>query len=232
MTNPKIFYDGYDIAKYAPYPNVVGFTTNPTILRQGNIKNYKQFYESNKEYIANRPISFQVCSTEPEKVLQQAREISSIGQHIYVKIPIVDVNGQSMLQTIQQVLNEGIFVNITAIFTREQILDIFNILQSCTTPFIVSVFGGRISDTGVDPLDILAFAVDTMKPIAGCEILWAGVKDNLVLSKSSAIGCHIVTLPDAIMQRINRIGQSLDNLSVDTVKSFINDAVEGKLTIL
>lgn len=232
MLLPKIFYDGCDFAKFASYPNVVGFTTNTTIMRQSNQLNYKAFYDANQGLIQARPISFQIFSDDPETVLQQARQIHSLGTNIYVKVPVINSQGDSMMNVVDQLLREGIQVNVTAIFTKNQIDTVYSTIQSTQTPVIVSVFGGRISDTGVNPKEIIAYAVEVCKANPKIEILWAGCKDNLVIQNARDVGCHIVTLPDAILSRINRLGQPLTNLSQDTVKSFLKDAVEGCLQIV
>lgn len=231
MRSPKIFYDGCDFAKFAGYPNVVGFTTNTTIMRQSGKLNYKQFYEENKASIAGRAISFQVFSDDPFVVLEQARKIHALGENIYVKVPVINSRGESLLDVAKQLLNEGIQVNVTAIFTEQQLLEVSRAILDTPTPAIVSVFGGRISDTGVNPKEIVGFAVERVKSNPKIEVLWAGCKDNLVIQNASDVGCQIVTLPDAILSRINRLGQPLDTLSQDTVKSFLKDAVEGGLSI-
>lgn len=231
MGGPKIFYDGCDLAKFASYPNVVGFTTNTTIMRQSGKLNYKQFYEENKALIAGRAISFQVFSDDPFVVLEQARKIHMLGENIYVKVPVINSRGESLLDVAKQLLDEGIQVNVTAIFTEHQVLEVSRAILNTPTPAIVSVFGGRISDTGVNPKEIVGFAVERVKSNPKIEVLWAGCKDNLVIQNATDVGCQIVTLPDAILSRINRLGQPLDTLSQDTVKSFLKDAVEGGLSI-
>ena len=228
---PKIFYDGCDITKFGSYQGVVGFTTNTTIMRQSNQLNYKIFYEQNKDLINGRPISFQIFSNDKNEILLQAKMIYSIGNNIYVKVPVINSNGESLLDIIKILLDEGIKINITAVFTQDQIDLIQPIVLDTKTPTIVSIFGGRISDTGVNPKDIISYAVNLFKDNLSVEVLWAGCKDNLVIKNADDIGCHIVTLPDTIMMRINRIGQPLNNLSQDTVKSFLKDALEGALRI-
>jgi transaldolase len=228
---PKIFYDGCDIKKFGSYPGVVGFTTNTTIMRQSNELNYKIFYEQNKDLINDRPISFQIFSNDKNEILLQAKMINAIANNIYVKVPVINSNGESLLDIIKILLDDGIKINITAVFTQDQIDLIQAIVLNTKTPTIVSIFGGRISDTGVNPKDIISYAVNLFKDNLSVEVLWAGCKDNLVLKNADDIGCHIVTLPDTIMTRINRIGQPLNNLSQDTVKSFLKDALEGALRI-
>ena len=227
----KVFYDGCDIKKFGSYDSVVGFTTNTTIMRQANMLNYTRFYDDNKEYINGRPISFQIFSDDPNVIKEQAKKISLIGNNIYVKVPIINSIGEQLVDTAVELLNSGVQVNITAVFTMEQIDLLSSKLTNIQTPTIVSVFGGRISDTGVNPKRVIEYAVGSFKNNKNIEVLWAGCKDNLVLQNASDIGCHIVTLPEAIMSRINRIGQPLSNLSQDTVKSFLKDALDGGLSI-
>lgn len=228
----KLFYDGCDIKKFGDYPNIVGFTTNPTIMKQSGQSNYRAFYEANKEYIRDRPISMQVFSDDPHEILEQAKKIASIGKNVIVKVPVVTSKGESNLPVIRDILENDIPVNITAIFTKSQIEEVSLRLNGVSTDFIISIFAGRISDTGVDPKDIVKYAVDTFATYPNAQILWAGVKDNLVVKNSNDVGCHIATLPDAILLRINRLGQSLENLSTDTVKSFLSDAITNNTSIL
>jgi transaldolase len=227
----KLFYDGCDIQKYGAYPNIAGFTTNPTIMKQAAINNYRKFYNDNVNAIGGRPISMQVFSDNPSIILEQAKQIYSIGSNVIVKIPVVTSNGESNLNVIQEVLNNKIPINITAVFTEDQINEIASYIMNTSTPVIVSIFAGRISDTGKNPKEIVKIAVDTFKSNSNIEILWAGVKDNLVINNSDEIGCHIATLPDTILSRINRLGQPLQNLSKDTVKSFLQDALSNNLSI-
>jgi transaldolase len=230
--DPKIFYDGADIVKFGGQAGVVGFTTNTTIMRQGGKLNYTDFYRANADVIAGRPISFQIFTDDATEAEVQARAISSIGPNIYVKVPIINSRGISMIPTIVKLLGEGIKINITAIFTEEQIASIAaSAISSTSTPTIVSVFAGRISDTGVNPKGLIGNAVNAFKSNPLIEVLWAGCKDNLVIQNARDVGCQIVTLPDAIMQRINRIGQPLTTLSQETVASFLKDGVDGGLTV-
>ncbi len=230
----KVFYDGTDMLRFAHHPLVVGFTTNTTIMRQSNQLCYQRFYETYVDQIKGRPISFQVFSDDSSTVREQARMIRSISNHpIYVKVPVSNSTGETFLPVILELLEEEIPINVTAVFTKEQIDLIYESLSlhKKATSAIVSIFGGRISDTGVEPKEIIRYAVERFVTLPWVEILWAGVKDNLILQQCQEVGCHIATLPDAIMSRIDRIGQPLDDLSKDTVRSFLKDAVDGKLTI-
>jgi transaldolase len=227
----KIFYDGCDIVKYGSISSVVGFTTNTTIMRQSNQLNFTEFYNTNKKYINDRPISFQIFSDDVSMIKEQARKISAIGKNVYSKIPVINSRGEQLIDTALELLNEGVKVNITAVFTINQIDLIASKIVNVQTPTIVSVFGGRISDAGVNPKATIKYAVDSFKSNPNIEVLWAGCRDNLVIEYASEIGCHIVTLPDAVISRIHRIGQSLDNLSQEVVNSFLKDAVDGGLQI-
>lgn len=229
----KVFYEGCDIAKYGSSPLVVGFTTNTTLMCQSNQLCYQTFYEANKDMIQGRPISFQIFSDYVTTIEDQAYQIHSLGDSVYVTIPIINSRGESLLPVITKLSEQGIRVNITAVFTVPQLTQIREALRSSpsTTPIVVSVFGGLISDTGVVPQNMIQHAVHEFSRLKHVEVMWVGVKDNLILDLANEVNCHIVTLPDSIMGRINRIGQSLDNLSKETVASFLKDAVEGRLCI-
>jgi transaldolase len=230
----KIFYDGCNIDTYGSFPNVVGFTTNTSIMRQSKQLCYETFYETYKDVIAGRPISFQVFSDDPLVVLEQARSIHSIGPNVYAKIPVISSTGSSFLHVISTLIQEGIKVNITSVFTIDQIKSIYDTLYSLSrtdVPVIVSVFGGRISDTGIIPKTMIQFAVHLYSNLKFVEVLWAGVRDNLVIQQADEIGCHIVTLPDAIISKIQRLGMSLDDLGKDMVATFLKDGQDGKLYI-
>ena len=228
--DPKIFYDGYDLEKYDGL--YVGITTNPSIIRQSGYKSYKTFYDDKKKIIQNCPISFQVFSDSETEIVEQAKHIRSIGTNVYVKVPIVNSKGESNMSAINNILSMNTPVNITAVFTKEQIDFIYNtLINKKSTSVIISIFGGRISDTGVDPKETVKYACDTFKDHLEVEILWCGCRDNLVIQHAKDIGCHIVTLPDNVISRISRIGTSLTSASEDVVKMFMKDALDNKLII-
>lgn len=223
----KLFYDGCNLTTFASYPNVIGFTTNTSIMKQSKQFSYKTFYDEHRELIADRPISFQIFSDEPSVILEQAKQIHSLGKSIYVKIPVMNSKGEYLLDTISQLLKDNIYVNITAVCTKEQINRIVEMLSTCPkTPTIVSVFSGRISDTGTDPREMISYAVQSVSSMSWVEILWAGVRDNLAFDYASKIGCHIITVPDAVLSRAHRIGQPLDGLTTEVVTSFLKDGKE------
>jgi transaldolase len=232
MSFPKIYYDGFDFEKYGTLECVSGYTTNTTIMRQGNKLNYKKFYEDNKSTINGKPISFQVFSDDNNTIIKQAREINSIGPNIYVKVPCVNSKNESLMDTIVLLLNENIKINITVVIMHQQLDSIYSYIKDIQTPTIVSVFGGRISDSGFNPKETIQYATNLFRENKNIEVLWAGCKDNLVIQNAKDTNCHIVTLPDAIISRINRLELPLEGLSQDIAKAFLKDGIEGQLSIL
>lgn len=227
-----LYYDGTNISKYGGLDFISGFTTNTSFMAQSGWGSYQSFYATNMAYIGDRPISFQVFGDSDETLLQQARDISNIGSNVYVKIPVIKSDGRSNMKIIRSLLQNGIKVNITAVFTLEQCRDIYtHVLDCCTTPFIVSVFAGRISDTGVNPVDTVRRACDMFKDMPNAHILWAGCKDVASITVAQDAGCHIITVPDVILDRIDRKGKNLTAFSMETVATFNSDAVRAGLTV-
>jgi transaldolase len=222
LSRVKVFYDGDNISKYHSHSSVVGFTMNSTFIKQSGAKSWKAFYDTNAKYISGRPISLQV--TNDSDIEAQARELHSFGNNVFVKIPVVSSSGESNMPVINKLLNDNIKINITCVFTQEQVKEVFTSLVHTSTPCIVSIFAGGIADTGIEPLETGELAVRLSKEHSNVEILWAGVKDNLAFKKCIDFGCHIITVPDNVMDRMNRIGLNLHQMSIDKVKLFNNDA--------
>ena len=218
----SFYYDGTNIKKYGEFPNVSGFTMNSTFIKQSGFASYKAFYDSNSEYINNRPISLQV--TSDSIIVEDAKALSSFGPNVYVKISVLNSSGNSNLPVIKSLLEEGIKVNITCVYTEKQILDTYKALSDITTPYVISIFAGGISDTGLDPIPYIELAVNTFKSNPNAQILWAGVKDNVAIKNSIKLGCHIITIPDSVMDRLGRIGLDLHQMSIDKVKLFNTDS--------
>lgn len=221
-TKLKVFYDGDNIQKYCNHPRVVGFTMNSTFIKQSGTNSWKEFYDTNNSFIRSRPISLQV--TNDEEVEQQAYKLHAFDANIYVKVPVLNSKGESNLSTINRLLAQGVKVNITCVYTHEQVETVFDTLENKNTPAIVSIFAGGISDAGHDPVPTVSLAVQLAKAFPNVEILWAGVKDNLAFQKCVETGCHIITVPDSVMDRMNRIGLDLHQMSIDKVKLFNTDA--------
>ena len=216
------YYDGDKIEKYANFPNVSGFTMNSTFIKQSGFLSYREFYNANYKFINNRPISLQV--TSDNTIVEDAKALSLFGSNIYVKVSILNSSGNSNLPLIKELLEQGIKINVTCVYTKQQILDTYEVLSSVNTPYIVSIFAGGISDTGLDPLPYIQLAVDTFKPNPNAQILWAGVKDNVAIKNSIKVGCHIITIPDSVMDRLGRLDLDLHQMSIDKVKLFNKDA--------
>jgi transaldolase len=217
----KIFYDGNNINKYVDYPSVVGITTNSTFIAQSGFTSYTKFMKTYSEKIRGRPISLQVWSEE--HMADQARQLASLG-NVYVKIPIKNTLGEYNIPLINKLLEESVKINITCVYTETQLNELEAGLVHTETPVIISVFAGGISDAGLDSLPTIFKAVQLFKNQPNVEILWAGCKDNYSIVSADRVGCHIITLPDSIMDRINRIGTDLEKMTVDKVKLFNNDS--------
>ena len=227
MNRIKIFYDGVNIQKY--HNKVCGFTTNTTIMKQGGELNYHNFFNKYKTLISDKPISFQIWETDEAKAIQDCYTLNSFGSNIYIKVPVIKEDGTNNLQLICKLIDLGFKINITSVFTASQLLSIYEINDKIKTPCIVSIFCGRISDTGVNPTDIMKFGITLFSKNKNVEILWAGCKDNTSILSAIEIGCHIVTLPDSIIDRIDRIEKDLEIFSKETVCSFNNDGKSLKL---
>lgn len=218
----KIYYDGFNIEKYYNSPFVEGFTMNSTFIKQSGFTSYKSFFDKYKSLINNRPISFQV--TSDNNIEEQTLMLSSLGDNIYVKISVINSNGDSNIDIIKKLLHDNIKINITCVFTKKQVNDILDQLHDITSPFIISLFCGGIIDSGIDPIPFVEYTTNLFVNMPNVEILWAGVKDNLTIINAKKYNCHIITIPDSIMERYNRIGLEPHKMSIDKVKLFNNDA--------
>ena len=225
----KIFYDGVAVEKYGSFSCVKGFTTNTSFMKAGNKLNYTEFMNTNKEIINNKPISLQIWEDDDEKAYADAVAISSLGDNVYVKVPIIKSTGALNKKLIKRLLENNIKVNITAIFTIDQASNIFDIINDTTIPIIISIFSGRISDTCVNPLPIVKYITNLYKSNPNIEILWAGCKETLSIQHAIDAGCQIITVPDSIMDRLSRINKDLNDFSKETVIGFNND---GKILII
>jgi transaldolase len=232
MDKIKIFYDGVAVNKYGKLPYVCGFTTNTSFMKMGNELNYKAFMEKYHEVIGDRCISLQLFADDFEEAYQQAVQIASLGKNIYVKVPIMNSKGVSNLTLIERLLQEGIQVNITAIFTKEQVVQVLPTLEKTKTPTIVSIFAGRISDTCVNPVPIVQYATQLFESYPHIEVLWAGCKETLSIQHAIDSKCHIITIPDSILDRMGRMGKDLTEFSLETVAAFRKDALDAPIQIV
>jgi transaldolase len=228
--NIKLFADGANLSEMLEMYSktyIKGLTTNPTLMRKAGITNYKKFAQEALSHIKEKPISFEVFSDELEGMKQQALEIASWGENVYVKIPITNTQGISTLAVIDFLANQGVKVNVTAIMTAQQVEQIMSSLNEKTSSYI-SVFAGRIADTGRNPVTIVQEIVELMSSNKLCEIIWASPRELLNIYQADATGCHIITATDEILRKIPLIGKNLEEYSLETVKMFYTDAVNSE----
>ena len=223
----KIFADGADqegIASLYAKPYIKGLTTNPTLMRQAGIADYEKFAREVLEVVKEKPISFEVFSDEFSEMGRQARMIGKWQENVYVKIPITNTRGDSALPLIEELSGEGVKLNLTAILTREQVEGVAKTVAR-EVPCVVSVFAGRVADTGVDPIPLMKESLQILRELPAAELLWASVREVLNIYQAAECGCHIVTVPHKILEKVAELGgMNLTELSLDTVKMFHRDA--------
>jgi transaldolase len=229
----KIFADGADKAgmlEMYQKPFIKGFTTNPTLMRKAGVTDYKVFALDMLKAIPDKPISFEVFSDDFSEMEGQAREISSWGENVYVKIPITDTKRKPSYDLIKSLTRAGIKVNITAILTLDQVRGIASVVKEGPACY-VSVFAGRMADTGIDPVPIMAQAVELLRKAPHAELIWASPRELLNILQADGIGCHIITVTNDILNKLQIIGKDLDDYSLDTVKMFYDDALKAGFTL-
>ena len=222
----KIFADGADpkqIYDLNQKEYIKGFTTNPTLMRKAGIKDYKKFAIELLSHIKQKPISFEVFSDDIKIMEEQAMEIFSWGKNVNVKIPITNTKGASTVELISRLSKKGVICNVTAIFTVEQIKNVVSHLDS-STPAILSVFAGRIADSGIDPMSTMKKSVSISKMKSKSEILWASTRDIINIFQAEDAGCQIITVPHELLNKLSTVGKRLENYSLETVTAFHNDA--------
>jgi transaldolase len=231
--NVKIFADGADLKgmkEAATQPHVKGFTTNPTLMRQAGVTDYKQFALDVLKLIPDRPVSFEVFADDFPTMEAQGREIASWGSNVYVKIPVTNTKGEFAGPLMTRLSTAGIKLNVTAIMTNEQVRRVAAALAK-DAPAIVSVFAGRIADTGRDPVPIMREAVALLKERPKAELLWASPRELLNIFQADEIGCHIITVTGDVIRKLALVGKDLDRYSLETVAMFHKDALSAAFTI-
>ena len=230
----KIYADGAQLESMIEEYNkgfVKGFTTNPSLMKKAGVKDYKEFSKSVLEKIKDMPISFEVFSDEKDKMIKEAQEIATWGKKVYIKVPVVDTKGSFTGEVIRELANQGIKVNVTAVFTINQVHEILSCLNK-DTPAIISIFAGRIADTGVDPTSIVKEAVEMAKEYNNVEILWASCRELYNIFQADDSGCHIITVQNNLLNKWNLVGKDLNSYSVETVNDFYKDAKSLGFSIL
>ena len=222
----KLFADGADLAgmkEMAANPLIKGFTTNPTLMRKAGVADYKTFARDVLQVIQDRPVSFEVFADDFAQMEEQALEIASWGRNVNVKIPVTNTRREFSGALIERLSKAGVKVNVTAVLTLEQVERITEKLHAAT-PAIISVFAGRIADTGVDPMPIMAKAVQIMKAKPKAELIWASPRELLNVFQADAVGCHIITATTDILKKLALVDKDLDKYSLETVEMFYKDA--------
>jgi transaldolase len=222
----KLFADGADLAgmkEMAANPMIKGFTTNPTLMRKAGVADYKAFALDVLKAIPDRPVSFEVFADDFASMETQALEIASWGKHVNVKIPVTNTRGEFSGALVERLAKQGVQLNVTAVMTLEQVKRIIERLHA-DTPAIISVFAGRIADTGRDPLPMMAESVRIMKAKPKSELIWASPRELLNIFQADAVGCHIITATNDILKKLSLVGKDLDKYSLETVEMFHKDA--------
>jgi transaldolase len=237
MTNTdlrvKLFADGADldvIAKLAANPLITGFTTNPTLMRKAGVTDYAAFAQQALALVSGRPISFEVFSDEFEEMALQAMEIASWGTNVFVKIPVTNTRGDFAGPLIRQLSTAGVQVNVTALLTVDQVERVAECLSPVSAAY-VSVFAGRIADTGRDPILVIRRAVEIVRPLPKTEIIWASPRELLNVIQADECGCHVITATNDVLSKLTIIGKDLAEFSLDTVRMFRQDAVAAGFAI-
>lgn len=227
--NVKIFADGADVrAMLEMYrkPWIRGFTTNPTLMRKAGVADYRAFAHEVIAAIPDRPISFEVFSDDFLEMERQANEIASWGSNVYVKIPVTNTQGEHSYRLVGRLSKAGVKVNVTAVFTLEQVRAVVDELDPETAAY-VSIFAGRIADTGTDPVPHVAAALAIAKLAPKVEVIWASPRELLNIFQADALGCHIITVTNDVLAKLACVGKDLGEFSLDTVKMFHDDAAKA-----
>lgn len=229
----RVFADGADldgILALAGDRRISGFTTNPTLMWKAGLTDYADFAQRLLERIANHPISFEVFADGVDEMRRQARVISGWGENVYVKIPITTTSGESMVPLVRDLSESGVKVNVTALFTTAQVELVTAAVQN-GAPSYLSVFAGRIADAGIDPLPIVARSVDIMIEAPRAELIWASPREVLNVVQADSVGCHIITMTQDLLPKLELLGKDLEQFSLETVQMFHRDALAAGFTL-
>lgn len=225
----KLFADGADKAAmlqlYAE-PYIQGFTTNPTLMRKAGVSDYECFAREILSAIPDRPISLEVFADDASEMERQAKKIATWGSNVYVKIPVTNTRRESSVPLIRRLADAGVKVNVTALLPLNQVREVSAALAD-GPPAYISVFAGRIADTGVDPVPLMCAAVEILKGYPNIELIWASPRELLNILQADAIGCHIITVTNDILQKLRLLGKDLHTYSLETVQMFRQDAVKS-----
>lgn len=222
----KIFADGADkVGMFEMYakPYIKGLTTNPTLMKRAGITDYRAFCKDILTSIKDKPLSFEVFSDDFVEMERQALEIAGWGENVYVKIPVTNTKQETCYALVKKLAAQKVKLNVTAIMTMTQVRDVVASLDP-NVPSYVSIFAGRIADTGRDPVPLMAAAVEQLKVAPAAELIWASPRELLNIFQADQIGCQVITVTNDILKKLSLVGYDLDEYSLDTVKMFYNDA--------
>ena len=223
----KVFADGADLESLrslAADPLISGFTTNPTLMRAAGISDYEAFAREAVEAVGGRPLSLEVFSDDFSEMEEQARLISTFGSNVYVKIPVTDCSGTDSTPLLRRLVDAGVHLNVTALMTMDQVRRVKDALRGGPESY-VSVFAGRVADTGRDPLPLMQAAVSALEDAPEIELIWASPREILNIFQANAIGCDVITVTHDLLRKLGNVGRSLDDFSLDTVQMFRRDAL-------
>ena len=229
----KIFCDSadYETIKFFDKKSIVdGFTTNPSLMRIAGANDYKKYSLEILKICKKKPISFEVFADDQKEMLKQAYKINTWAKNVYVKIPVVNSKGQFTGPVIKELSSKGIKLNITAIYSFEQVNKVFNCLDK-KTKSIISIFAGRMADKGIDPLPIFKKSILKVKKYKNIEILWASTREAYNYIQAKKLGCNIITMPPKIINQIPFFGKTFNQLTLETVKGFLNDSKKSKFRL-
>jgi len=221
----KIFADGADKAgmlEMYKNPHVKGFTTNPTLMRKAGVTDYEAAAKDILAAIPDRSISFEVFADDFSEMERQARRITTWGKHVSVKIPITNTKRESAIPLVRKLSQDGIALNVTAMFTLDQVQDVVDAVKG-GAPCFVSVFAGRIADTGIDPVPIMAESVNRLRAAPNTQLIWASPRELLNIFQADEIGCHVITVTNDIIKKLSLVGKDMNEYSLETVKMFHDD---------
>ena len=229
----KIFADGANLSGMLDLyrqPYIKGFTTNPTLMRKSGISDYRAFAREVLAAIPDRPISFEVLSDDLLEMERQAEAIAAWGSNVYVKVPVTNTRRESTCALVRSLSRRGVKVNVTAVLPLDQVRAVADALAG-GAPACVSVFAGRLADTGVDPVPLMREAVEILRAAPNAELIWASPRELLNIFHADQIGCHIITVTHDILQKLSLVGRDLHEYSLDTVKMFHRDADQAGFTV-
>ena len=229
----KIFCDIADISlskKFNSKSIVKGFTTNPSLMRKAGAKDYKSYSKQILKFCKKKPISFEVFADDQKSMIQQGEEINTWGKNVYVKVPVVNSKNKFSGKVIKELNSKNIKLNITAVYTAKQTSKILKVINKKTN-VIISIFAGRAGDTGKDPIPEFVKSIKLAKKFKNVEILWASVREPYNFLQAKQLGCHIITVPPALIEKIEKFGKSFNQLTVETVKAFLIDSKKSNFKL-